>query len=106
MAIFYKAGDWDIENVTPKNGKFFTYEELQGFIREGDDAMVEIVPLPSGRSMVVNEEGKLIGLKMNNRATDVWKAEYPIEKYPHNNDQLIVGNALVVDESELEQDEE
>jgi hypothetical protein len=103
MGILYKADSWDIENVSPKNGKFFTYEELQNFVKDGENGMVEIVPMPSGRSMVVNEEGKLIGLKMNNRATDVWKAEYPIEKYPNNNDELIVGNALVVEDNELEQ---
>lgn len=102
MATLYKT-DSTIENVLPVNKKFFTYEELQSFVGDGDSQKIEIVPLPSGRSMVVNEEGKLVGLKMNNRATDVWRAEYPIEKYSHNNDELIVGNALVVDESELEQ---
>lgn len=101
MAIYYKT-DSRIENVYPKNGKTFTYEELQNFVGDGENKMVEIVPLPSGRSIIVNEEGKLIGLNKNLRATDVWKAEYPIEKYPENNDELIVGNVLVVDESELE----
>ena len=101
MAILYKT-DSTIENVSPKNGKTFSYEEMQGFVGEGSDRMVEIVPLPSGRYIIVNEEGKLIGLKTNLRATDVWKAEYPIEKYPHNNDELIVGNALVCEASEID----
>lgn len=101
MAILYKT-DSTIENVTPKNGKTFSYEELQGFVGEGDDKMIEIVPLPSGKMLVVNEEGKLIGLKTNLRATDLWKAEYPIEDYPHNNDELIVGNALLAESNEIE----
>lgn len=101
MAIHYKT-DSTTENVFPKNGKHFTYEELQSYTKEGDDSMVQIVPLASGRFMVVNEEGKLIGLKLNNRATDVWRAEYPIEDYLHNNDELIVGSALVCESSEIE----
>lgn len=101
MAKYYKLNG-SIEDVSPKDGKYFSYEELQGFV--GDDAgkMIEIVPLPSGKSMVVNEEGKLIGLKMNEKATHYWMQEYPIAQYPGNNDELIVGNALVVEDSELE----
>ena len=63
--------------------------------------MVQIVPLPSGKSIVINEEGKLIGLPVNKAATAEWKNEYPIEKYPMNNDELIVGNALIADDQEL-----
>ena len=51
--------------------------------------------------IIVNEEGKLIGLEKNEEATKFWKEEYPIEKYPVNNDELIVGNALVVEEKEI-----
>ena len=103
MAKFYGV-DGSIKEVKPKNGKFFSYEELQSFIKEGDDGMVEIVPLPDGRSIVVNEEGKLIGLPENENASAVWRKLYPKEKYPHNNDELVVGNALIAREEEFEQD--
>lgn len=102
MATYYKV-DGTVKVVNPKDGKFFSYEELQEFVGEGNDKMIEIVPLPSGKSMIVNEEGKLIDLPKNEKATEYWKKEYPISEYPGNNDELIVGNALVVDESELEQ---
>ena len=101
MATFYKVSG-EIEEVKPENGKTFSYEELQGFVGEGSDKMVEIVPLPSGKSIIVNEEGKLIGLKKNENATALWKKEYPFAQYPDNNDELIAGNALVVSEDELE----
>ena len=85
-------------NVNPvKNKKSFSYEELRIFV----EGMVEIVPLPSGKSIIVNEEGKCIGLPKNEKATEYWKEEYPIEKYPDNNDELIVGNALVATDEEL-----
>jgi hypothetical protein len=101
MATLYKT-DGTVEEVKPKTGKYFSYEELQAFVGKDDDKMIEIVPLPSGKSMIVNEEGKLIGLKKNYKATEHWQIEYPIEDYPGNNDELIVGNALVVEDSELE----
>ena len=94
-AYWIKCGADAWTEVTPKNGKDFSLEELQDFIRDNKDDMVEIVPLPSGNLLVVNEEGKLIGLQNNESATELWKKEYPIDKYPNNNDELIVGNCLI-----------
>lgn len=104
MAIHYTL-DGKFKEVSPINGKFFTYPELQNFVKEGDNDMIEIVPLPSGKSIVVNENGKLIGLPINKLATEFWKVEYPITQYPENNDELIVGNALVASEEELQSEE-
>lgn len=96
MAKLIKT-DGTIQEVKPNNGKFFSYEELKEFV----EGMVEMVPLPNGKVIIVNEEGKLNGLLKNEKATEVWKQEYPIEKYPLNNDELIVGNALLAEEKEL-----
>lgn len=107
VVYFY---DGRVEERTPANGKFFTFEELKEIVHiEGIGSMVEILDLPSGNLIIVNEEGKLVDeqfLKVNNKATSLWKKEYPISKYPHNNDELIVGNALVCDPSFLESEEE
>lgn len=100
MAIHYTT-DGHFKEVLPENGEFFTHKELQSFVADGEATYIEIVPLPSGKSMVVNEEGKLIGLPKNQLATDFWRVEYPLSQYPLNNDELIVGNALVVSEEEL-----
>ncbi len=104
--------DGQVLDVHPNNDKSFTYKELQHLIsgiipspatfQDIGRVMIEIVPLPSGKSIVVNEEGKLIGLEKNENATEYWKTEYPITQYPHNNDELIVGDALVVDRSEID----
>lgn len=77
--------------VKPKNGEHFSYEELRGFV----GGNIEIVTFPSGLLLVVNEEGKLDGLPKNEEATKRWKQEFPIAEYPHNNDELIVGDALI-----------
>ena len=89
-------------DVKPKDGDHFSYEELRAFVCPNNDGLVEMVPLPSGKVLVGNEEGKLIGLQKNEVATEMWKQEYPIEKYPHNNDELIVGDVLITDEAYLE----
>jgi hypothetical protein len=88
-SYLYKTTGEKIE-VTPKNGTDFVYEELTAFV----GGMVEIVPLPSGRVMVCNEEGRLIGLPHNALASQVWNAEYPINQYPLNNPQDVRGDVL------------
>src|SRR3990167_7142056 len=98
MAKYIKVDGEELE-VKPANGKFFTYTELQDFIKDGENKMIEIVPMPSGKSLVGNEEAKLINLPKNERATELWKKEYPIDQYPNNNDELICGNVLIVEES-------
>lgn len=79
------------KRVSPENGKKFSLKELQGYV----GGLVEFVPLPSGKLMVVNEEGKLDGLPVNENATAIFKKEYPKRIYALNNDELVVGNALV-----------
>lgn len=89
VGLLYKT-DGSMVVVKPKNGTDFKYEELRTFV----GGMVEIVPTPNGRLIVVNEEGKLIGLPYNNKGSDIWKSEYPISEYPNNNDETIVGDML------------
>lgn len=85
----------EIVDIKPLNKKSFTLEEMQAFV----GGNIEIITLPSGKVLVVNEEGKLNGLPKNEHATEIWKEEYPIEKYPHNNDSLVVGDVLISDPS-------
>lgn len=56
----------EITSVVPesKNGKF-TLSELQGAV----GGYIELVHLADGRLMVVNEEGKLMDLSLNMKAT-------------------------------------
>lgn len=101
-AVWIKTDGTETE-VTPKDGKYFSFEELRDFVRDDFSQMVEIAPMPSGKLLVCNEEGKLQAEpQVNKIATEIWKKEYPIEKYPHNNDELVVGNVLITDEGYLE----
>jgi len=96
MATLYTV-EGEVKEVSPADGHSFTLKEMQDFV----GGTVQIVPLPDGRSMLVNDEGKLIGLEYNEKASAEWMRQYPIEQYPLNNDQTIAGNALIASDTEL-----
>ena len=77
--------------VYPKLKKGFEYYELRDYI----GGMIQLVPLGKGRQMVCHEEGKILDMAINHTATKIWKDAYPIEEYPHNNDELVVGDILI-----------
>ena len=63
-ALWIKT-DGSIVSVNAKNGKDFKLQELQKLV----GGYIEIIHLDDERIMVVNEEGKLIGLPTNEKAT-------------------------------------
>lgn len=89
-AILYRVGQKP-EAVQPKNGKSFTLKELQAYV----GGTIVQIPLPSGKILTANDNGKLIGLPFNEEASKMFREEYPIEKYPHNNDETLVGDVVV-----------
>lgn len=83
QAYLYKTSG-EIVPVLPINGTSFTLGELSSFV----NGYVQIVTLKDGRLMVMNEEGKLDGLKQNDTATNLAKSVL------FNGDH-IVGDVLV-----------
>ena len=79
-----------VEEVQPKNGVDFSLKELQGFV----DGYIEVVYLNDEEIMVVNEEGRLLGLPINVAATLKYNEARGLN-------DLIVGNALVCKRSEV-----
>jgi len=69
----------------PKNGADFSLEELQGFV----DGYIEIITLSDDLIMVVNEEGKPLGLPFNKAATEI------LWDHTNSTDDYIAGNALI-----------
>lgn len=84
--------DGQIRLVEPLKGNQFDFKELQKLV----GGTIDIMVMPSGLSIVVNDNGKLDNLEKNYKATDIWNKEYPIEIYPVNNDQLIVGDVVII----------
>jgi hypothetical protein len=84
--------DGTIQDITPGNGQKFSLKELQTFV----GGYIEIQRLPKTREMLVlNEEGKLIGLPRNAQASAIWQKNYPTAEYPIGNDGLIVGDVVI-----------
>lgn len=81
--ILYKA-DGDVERVCPENDTDYQLNELQRFV----GGYVEFCYGDDGRMLVVDEEGKLKGKQINERATQWYRT------HVYRND-YIVGDALL-----------
>ena len=75
-------------NVTPQNKTDFKLDELQNYV----GGIIEIVRTKDNKMMVINEEGKINELPMNEKATDL---------YIHSDFDFIVGDVLICDENEI-----
>lgn len=71
--------------VFPKEGKEFTLDEMQEIV----GGSIELIQLPEGRWMVINEEGKIHRLPLNGVATAIFQAAFM------GVNDVIVGNVLL-----------
>ena len=76
--------DKEAEDYTPKNGKTFELDEMQGIV----GGYIEIINLKEGRMMIVDEEGKLNNKEVNIPATNILRRDHYTADY-------IVGTAIV-----------
>lgn len=90
MAKIIKANGEEIE-TSPMNGNDFKLEELQSIV----GGYIEIVWLPNGKIMVINEEGKLMNLPENVNATKIYHSTFGYN-------DLIVGDVLLCDSNQVE----
>jgi hypothetical protein len=71
-----------------------TFKDAKHFVsKEFYESPIEILYLPDGRLMLLDEEGKLKGLEFNEEATRRAKEDNLI--YPSD---FIVGNVIIVDD--------
>ena len=90
MGILMKANG-DVSEVYPKKKRHgFSLDEMQGFV----GGYIEIIGVGE-KFLVLNEEGKLNGLEINQKATEIF------QKYYGKTD-LIVGDVLLADENEID----
>ena len=76
--------------VLPADNKEFTLDELYDLI---GCSMVQMIYLPSGKTMWLDEEGKMKEGAMINEVATLKSG-----LYPHD---VIVGNALILEEGEI-----
>jgi hypothetical protein len=87
MATLIKSNGEET-NVLPKNKTDFQLTELQKFV----GGLIEIVKTKDGRTMVINEEGKINDLPINQKASEL---------YQYNEFDFIAGDVLICNENEI-----
>ena len=63
--------------------------------------MVQGIQFPNGDYMIINEEGKLMGLPLNPEATTLWRATFTKDKYLFGHDDFVVGPAILIKKDAL-----
>tara|TARA_R100001224_G_scaffold10076_1_gene5177 strand:+ start:254 stop:592 length:339 start_codon:yes stop_codon:yes gene_type:complete len=92
-------------NTTAEQFKLITdkkdepdYKAVSKFV----GGMVECVQFPNGDLLLLNEEGKLMGLPLNPEATALWRSHFPKELFPIGWDDVVVGPAIVIQKNALD----
>lgn len=65
QTLLYKPGESAPSHPMPANGKTWTLDEVQGLV----GGYVELIGLPEGLSMLVDEDGRMKGLPLNQGAS-------------------------------------
>jgi len=95
MAKLIKV-DGTEKKVFPVNGKKFGLTELREMI--GGTIQIQLKPT-RGRGakqcIVINDNGQLIGLEINKKASEIWREWYPNGECPYNDYKKLVGDVLL-----------
>ena len=62
---------------------------------------VEGIQFPNGDYLIVNEEGKLKNLPLNEEATKLWKDTFDNDNYITGRNDFVVGNAILIKKDAL-----
>ena len=63
--------------------------------------MVQGIEFPNGDYMIMNEEGKLLGLPVNEEATKLWRSTFTKDKYLFGYDDWVSGPAILIKKQAL-----
>ena len=63
--------------------------------------MVQGIEFPNGDYMIMNEEGKLMGLPLNPEATSLWRTTFTKDKYLFGYDDWVAGPAILIKQKAL-----
>ena len=72
-------------------------KEAQKFV----GGYVEGITFPNGDYLVINENGKLIGLPLNPEATALWRATFDNDNYVTGRKDFVVGPAMLIKKQAL-----
>ena len=74
-----------------------TLESAQEFV----GGYVEGIPFPNGDYLIVNEEGKLMGLEVNEKATKLWRDTFDNDNFITGRKDFVVGPAILIKKDAL-----
>lgn len=82
---------WTVKRETARP----SLEEMQGFV----GGRIELVYLSNGDHLVINEEGLLDGLPINQKATDTWWNDLGLDRSGIDIQRVppLVGNVILVE---------
>ena len=73
------------------------YKAVSDFV----GGMVEVVQFPNGDLLLLNEEGKLMGLPVNEKASKLWKDTFDNDNYVTGRKDFVVGPAILIKKDAL-----
>ena len=86
-------------NTTAPEFKVITKTEDEPDLKTAQDfvgGLVECVTFPNGDLLILNEEGKLMGLPLNPEATALWRMKFTKQNYVTGYDDFVVGPAIYI----------
>jgi hypothetical protein len=63
--------------------------------------MVQGIEFPNGDYMIMNEEGKLLGLEVNEQATKLWRETFTKDKYLFGYNDFVCGPVIYIKKQAL-----
>ena len=91
-------------NTTAAEFKIITDKKDEPDLKAAQDFVggyVEGITFPNGDYLIINEEGKLIGLPLNPEATALWKATFDNDNYITGRNDFVVGPAILIKKQAL-----
>ena len=73
------------------------YKKVSEFV----GGMGECITFPNGDLLLINEEGKLIGLPLNPEATALWRATFDNDNFVTGRKDFVVGPAILIKKDAL-----
>ena len=89
-----KASEFKIIEDSKDEPDLKTAQEFVGGYVEG-------ITFPNGDYLIINEEGKLMGLPLNPEATALWKATFDNDNYVTGRKDFVVGPAILIKKAAL-----
>jgi|TARA_R100000278_G_scaffold59377_1_gene48647 hypothetical protein len=91
-------------NTTADQFKIITDSKDEPDLKAAQDFVggnVEGITFPNGDYLIVNEEGKLMGLPLNPEGTALWRATFTKDKYAFGYDDWVSGPAILIKQKAL-----